>query len=77
MVVSADSEIQTFSDAVVSVILDNGIEQRKYEAEELRRLLIKRGMISGNELIGNLPKALPSDDRFIWDTAGQYVTIKI
>ncbi len=77
MVVSNRSEIQTFGDAVIAMLLDGGISQRQFEAEELRHLLVDRGMVSGNELIWNMPKALPNDGRFAWDSDGQHVTINI
>lgn len=77
MVVSNRSEIQTFGDAVIAMLLDDGISQRKFEEEELRHKLVDRGMIAGNELIWNLPKALPNDGRFAWNSDGHYVTINI
>lgn len=77
MVVSNRSEIQTFSDAVIAMLLEDGISQRRFEAEELRRMLVQRGMIAGNELIWNMPKALPNDGRYVWDADGHNVTINI
>lgn len=77
MVVSNRSEIQTFSDAVIAMLLEDGVIQRKFEAEELRRMLVQRGMIAGNELIWNMPKALPNDGRYVWDADGHNVTINI
>ena len=77
MVVSNRSEIQSFGDAVIAMLLENGISQRKFEAEELRHKLVDRGMIAGNELIWKMPKALPNDGRFAWDNDGQHVTINI
>lgn len=77
MVVSFDSEITTFSDAVISILVDKNITKRSFEAEELRELLVKCGLISGNELIYNMRKALPSDHRYIWDIEGRYVKIVI
>ena len=77
MLVSIDSEIQTFGDAVITVLIEERIDQRQFEAEELRRLLAYRGLIAGNELIWNMPKALPRDERFIWDADEQHVTINI
>ena len=46
-------------------------------SEELRQLLVKSGMIQGNELIGNIPKALAKDERFAWDAKGENVTIRV
>ena len=77
MVVSQDSAIRTFGDAVISVLLEDGIPQREFEAEELRQLLVQRGLIAGNELIWNMHKAIPSDERFTWDAEGQHVTINV
>ena len=77
MVVTLDSEVQTFADAVAAVFLDNHLEQRAYEAEELRQILLKFGLIAGNELIWKMPKVLAKDERFAWDAAGKYVTIKV
>ena len=77
MLVSKDSEIQTFPDAVVAVIVDEGIQQRDFETEELRQILIKRGMVAGNELLYTMPKALADDGRFAWDAAGQRVVVKV
>lgn len=77
MVVSDRSEIQCFGDAVIAMLLENGISQRKFEAEELRHKLVERGMVAGNELIWKMPKALPNDGRFVWDADGQHVTINI
>lgn len=77
MLVSKDSEIQTFPDAVAAFLIDDGIEQRYFEAEDLRQLLLKRGMIIGNELIWNMHKALANDTRFAWDADGQHVFVKV
>lgn len=77
MVVRLDSEIQTFADAVISVLLEDNIEERRFDAEELRQMLVKRGLIGGNELMWNMPKALPSDEHFVWDADGKYVTVRI
>lgn len=77
MVASISSEIQTFADAVISVILDDGIDERRFESEELRQLLVKRGLIAGSELIWNMPKVLPNDEHFVWDAEGKYVALRI
>ncbi len=83
MLVSSDSEVQTFADAVAAFIVDdqpvNLIDSGSYrfEAEELRQLLVKRNMIAGSELWGKMPKALCNDERFAWDAAGEYVTVKV
>lgn len=77
MLVSGDSEIQTFADAVAAYLIDEEIPQRDFGAEELRQLLVSRGMIAGGELINNMPKVLSGDGRFAWDAAEKRVTIKI
>ena len=74
---SSTSEISTFADAVVAFLVDDQVEQRRFEAEELRQLLVQRGMIAGNELIWNMPKALAKDGRFAWDADGKYVAVKV
>lgn len=45
MLVSADSEVQSFNDAVIATLVENGIEQREFESEELRQILVDRGLI--------------------------------
>ncbi len=77
MLVSDKSELITFADAVVAYIVDQGIEQRKYETEQLRRTLLYGELINGGELINNLPKAIGMDPRFAWDAAGKNVTIRV
>lgn len=82
MLVTLDSEIQSFSDAVLSVLVENRITQLadsvlQYSSEELRQLLVKYGLIAGRELIYTMPDALPNDGRFIWDLDQRNVTIKI
>ena len=72
-----DSAIQNFGDVVVSYLLEQNIERRKFEAEELRNMLVDGGVLHGNELIWNMPKALKGDSRFSWDASGNYVTVKI
>ena len=77
MLVQADSSIQNFGDVVIAYLRENGIEQRSFEAEELRGILVNSSMIRGNELIANMPKALGGDERFAWDVEGDHVTIKV
>lgn len=77
MLVQLDSPIQNFCDVVISYIVENGIEQRSFGAEELRQILVESRMIQGNELIGNMSKALGHDERFAWDAGGDHVTIKV
>lgn len=77
MLVSGSSEIQTFADAVIAFLIDEGITERRFEAEELRQMLVQRGMVAGNELVGNMPKALAKDGRFAWDADEQFVTIRM
>lgn len=77
MLVKADSPIQNFGDAVIAYLIESETEQRSFEAEELRQLLVKSGMIQGNELIWNMPKALAKDERFAWDAKGENVTVRV
>ena len=73
MIAKDDSWIKTFPDVVASVLVDDQIEQRRFEAEELRQLLVKLGVIAGNELIWKMPKALAKDERFVWSMDGKTV----
>lgn len=77
MIVAKDSPIQNFGDVVISYLLEQNIERRKFEAEELRLLLADGGILHGNELIWNMPKALKGDGRFAWDASGNQVIVKI
>lgn len=77
MLVSNDSQVQTFGDVVVSLLLENGIQKRNFTAEELRMFLIELKAIHGGELIGNMSKALGDDERFAWDVSGNKVTVRI
>ena len=77
MIVSGTSEFRTFADAVAAYLVDDHVEKRRFSADELRTLLVQRGMIQGNELITNMPKALAGDPRFAWDASGEYVTVNI
>lgn len=77
MFVEKDSWIQDFRD-VVAVFLHNEMSNRyEFEAEELREILVDAGMISGNQLIYNMPNALGGDPRFLWDSDGSYVKVRI
>lgn len=77
MLVKTDSPIQNFGDAVIACLIESEIEQRSFEAEELRQFLVKIGMIQGNELIYNMPNALAKDERFAWDAKGENVTVRV
>ena len=77
MLVSAESELTTFADAVMAFLLDSGIEARRFAAEELRQLLVENKLIAGNELIWNMPKALPNDEHFAWDSDRENATIRL
>ena len=77
MLVTPGGEIQTFADAVVAYLVDSGIPERQFEAEELRGRLVDGGLIAGNELIWHMPKAIGSDPRFAWDASGGKVSIKV
>jgi hypothetical protein len=75
MLVSNDSPIQGFGDVVISYLAENEVEQKSFEAEELRWKLVNAGILKGNELIWNMYKALKNDERFAWDVAGSHVTV--
>ena len=77
MLVSKDCPIRDFGDVVISFLLDNSIKQRDFEAEELRKLLANAGIIQGNELLWNMPKALQNDSRFGWNIAGDHVIVEV
>jgi hypothetical protein len=77
MLVEYDSPIQNFGDVVISHLLDEEIKERTFEAEELRLMLVRDGILRGGELIWNMPKALRNDPRFAWDVSGNKVTINI
>ena len=77
MLVSADSPIQNFGDVVISFLVDNDIEQRSFDAEELRQNLVDAKIIQGNELINNMSKALGDDERFSWDVSRKQVKVLI
>lgn len=77
MFVEKDSWIQDFRD-VVALFLHNEMSNRdEFEAEELRGILVDAGMISGNQLIYNMPNALGGDPRFLWDSDGNCVKVRI
>ena len=82
MLVTLGGEIQTFSDAVLSLFVEKQItlldnNTQKYSSKELRQILVEYGLIAGRELIYTMPDALPNDERFIWDLDRKSVTIKI
>ena len=77
MLVSSDSPIQTFGDVVVAYLVENDIDKRSFEADTLRLLLVDAGIIQGNELIWNMPKALSNDERFAWNASGDHVIVEV
>ena len=77
MLVSYDSPIESFGDAVISYLVDNEIQKRSFDAEELRQLLVEGEMIQGNELIWNMPKVLSNDERFAWNASGDHVNVEV
>ncbi len=77
MLVKNDSPIVNFADVVIAQFIDAEIDQRKFDAEDLRSELVKFGLIKGNELIYNMPKALKNDERFVWDAIGKNVMIRV
>lgn len=77
MLVKLNSLIQNFGDAVIAYLMESEIKQRSFKAEELRQLLVESGMIKGNELIWNMPKALADDERFAWDAQDENVKVRV
>lgn len=78
MLVKNDGSIQNFGDAIIASLIDDGVDQREFEAEELRKYLIKKEMIQGGELKGGgMSEVLSGDDRFAWDAFGENVTVKL
>ena len=73
---SAQSEVQSFPDAVIAVMIDEGMEGQEFEVQKLRKLLVSSGMIAGNELLFKLPELLDKDERFLWDIDKQSVKIR-
>ena len=77
MFVEKESWIQDFRDVVAVFLHDEMPGRSEFEAEELRGILANAGMISGNELIYNMHNALSGDPRFLWDSDGSYVKVRI
>ena len=77
MFVEKESWIQDFRD-VVAVFLHKEMPNRcEFEAEELRGILVDAGMISGNEMIYNMHKALGDDPRFLWNSEGSCIKVRL
>lgn len=68
------SELQTMADVVSLYLVEHASETigQRMEAERLREILCKSGMISGKELIFNMNKVL-NDYRFAWTNDGKMV----
>lgn len=77
MLVSGDSGIQTFADAVAVKMADDGRFKLQLTAEELRQMLVQWEMISPYELTSTLPKALANDPRFAWSADERNVIVKV
>lgn len=79
MLVTDESEIQNFCDAVAAVLVDNKVSQRDFSREQLRLCLVELGLIGPNQLIREvaLPQSLSGDSRFAWDADGKHVTVTI
>jgi len=77
MIVSGESDLESFPDAVAAFIVDEKIQNRQFTADSLRQMLVDRGLIGRSELLYTMPKALADDPRFAWDATGDNVTIKI
>lgn len=77
MLVSEDSIVQDFRDAVAVYLYEELPDRDRYAAEELRGILVKASMLQGNELINNMHKALSQDPRFIWSNENQSVRVML
>ena len=77
MFVEADYWMQDFRDVVAFFLHEELPNQTEFEAEELRGVLVKAGLISGNQLIYHMPNALGDDPRFLWDGDGSRVKVRI
>ena len=77
MLVSDRSPIQNFGDVIISYLIDTEIKRRNFKAEDLRLLLVDAGIIKGNELLWNMPKALDKDERFAWDASCDRVIVEV
>jgi len=74
-IVTTDSPLESFADLVYAYLEQQGKLPLEAEAEQLRELLGKAGMLAGNELIYNLHRAL-DDPRFIWSNQNQTVRVR-
>lgn len=78
MLAKRDSEVQTFADAIVAHLVDNGIKERHFLAGDLRKELVEAGLLGNNELIQcDLSDAIGKDERFLWDSSYEHVTIRV
>ena len=77
MFVDKDSWIQDFRDVVAVFLHDEMPDRDEFDAEELRAVLVNAGMISGNQLIWHMHTALGSDPRFLWNSDGDHVKVRI
>ncbi len=75
LLVKKDSELQSFGDAVISFVIDNGIEGRHFQAEDFRRMLAYGKLIGNFENINNMQRAIGNDVRFAWNATGDELTI--
>lgn len=76
MIVTLDSDIETFPEAVLTFLYDEGLKIQQCEADELRRLLLNFEVI-GNELNTNqLYRATKDDRHFVWDRSKKNVNIR-
>ncbi len=77
MFVEKESWIQDFRDVVAVFLHDEMPARSEFDAEELRKILVDAGMISGNQLIRNMNSALGGDDRFLWNSDGSHVKVRM
>lgn len=77
LLVSKNSDLHSFGDAVIAFVVDNGIEERHYQAEEFRKILAYGRLIGNLENINNMQRAIGNDTRFAWDATGDVLTLLI
>lgn len=75
VIVLTDSSIQTFADAAHEYLASISTLPQRIAAEDLRLMLRDAGMLSGNELVYNMHKAL-DDYRYAWSDANRTVYIR-
>lgn len=75
LLVKSDCVLNSFGDAVISFMFDNEVNDRRFQEEELRKLLVSGGLIGQYENVNNMQRAIGNDSRFAWDASGETVTL--